>query len=250
MGERFAKPPLSAKWLASLSNTLPFVLHPLRAATYGAMGPSGGLLEPGNEPTGGSYGKEAPHYPGAGCRTAERQRPELSPRTAITAATATAASQRDRISDRIRNNRGHRDSDRHDGYRAQGGGRGNEGWGEERRYNGAGPNHNFRRGDRLPEPLPQPPVRGEQLSRTPPAASATGVSLGADGRRLRAGGSCHRHHRGPDHQSLTVGRPGPAGIAKLQTLPTLRFTVRRSRRRSSRPFWPLLFVLAVLLLSP
>jgi Ni/Co efflux regulator RcnB len=39
---------------------------------------------------------------------------------------------------------------RNDGYRAQGGGRGNEGWGEERRYDGAGPNHNFRRGGRLP----------------------------------------------------------------------------------------------------
>jgi Ni/Co efflux regulator RcnB len=52
-------------------------------------------------------------------------------------------SQRDRGDDR-------RDNDRHDGYRAQGGGRGNEGWGEERRWNGAGPDHSFRRGERLP----------------------------------------------------------------------------------------------------
>jgi Ni/Co efflux regulator RcnB len=62
-------------------------------------------------------------------------------------------SQRDRGSDRNDNNRNdnnRNDSDRHDGYRAQGGGRGNEGWGEERHYNGAGPNHSFRRGDRLP----------------------------------------------------------------------------------------------------
>jgi Ni/Co efflux regulator RcnB len=53
-----------------------------------------------------------------------------------------------RRNDRYDNNR--QDNDRHDGYRAQGGGRGNEGWGEERRYNGAGPDHSFRRGDRLP----------------------------------------------------------------------------------------------------
>ncbi len=46
---------------------------------------------------------------------------------------------------------GRRDDGRRDGYRAQGGGRyGNEGWGEERRWNGAGPDHSFRRGDRLP----------------------------------------------------------------------------------------------------
>jgi Ni/Co efflux regulator RcnB len=44
-----------------------------------------------------------------------------------------------------------RGDDRRDGYRAQGGGRyGSEGWGEERRWNGAGPDHSFRRGDRLP----------------------------------------------------------------------------------------------------
>jgi Ni/Co efflux regulator RcnB len=56
-------------------------------------------------------------------------------------------------SDRIdRNDRSDRSdrNDRHDGYRAQGGGRGNEGWGEERHWNGAGPDHSFRRGDRLP----------------------------------------------------------------------------------------------------
>jgi Ni/Co efflux regulator RcnB len=61
--------------------------------------------------------------------------------------------QRDRSSDRYDNNRydsNRSDSDRHDGYRAQGGGRGNEGWGEEHRWNGAGPDHSFRRGDRLP----------------------------------------------------------------------------------------------------
>jgi Ni/Co efflux regulator RcnB len=53
-------------------------------------------------------------------------------------------SQRDRSDER-------RDNDRHDGYRAQGGGgRGNEGWGEERRWDGAGPDHSFRRGERLP----------------------------------------------------------------------------------------------------
>jgi Ni/Co efflux regulator RcnB len=58
--------------------------------------------------------------------------------------------------DRDRGDRGDRysqrdrDNDRHDGYRAQGGGRGNEGWGEERRWNGAGPDHSFRRGERLP----------------------------------------------------------------------------------------------------
>ena len=56
-------------------------------------------------------------------------------------------SQRDRDHDRYDNRR----DDRRDGYRAQGGGRaGNEGWGEERRWNGAGPDHSFRRGDRLP----------------------------------------------------------------------------------------------------
>lgn len=58
-------------------------------------------------------------------------------------------SQRDRADDRRGYDR--HDNDRRDGYRAQGGGRGNEGWGEERRWNGAGPDHSFRRGDRLPE---------------------------------------------------------------------------------------------------
>jgi Ni/Co efflux regulator RcnB len=59
------------------------------------------------------------------------------------------SSQNDRGNDRYNNDRNDR-NDRNDGYRAQGGGRGNEGWGEERRYDGAGPNHNFRRGGRLP----------------------------------------------------------------------------------------------------
>jgi Ni/Co efflux regulator RcnB len=62
-------------------------------------------------------------------------------------------SQRDRNDDRRddgRRDRGH--DDRRDGYQARGGGRaGNEGWGEERRWNGAGPDLSFRRGDRLPE---------------------------------------------------------------------------------------------------
>jgi Ni/Co efflux regulator RcnB len=59
-------------------------------------------------------------------------------------------SQRDRDGDRDRYDT--RRDDRRDGYRAQGGGRaGSEGWGEERRYDGAGPDHSFRRGQRLPE---------------------------------------------------------------------------------------------------
>jgi Ni/Co efflux regulator RcnB len=59
-------------------------------------------------------------------------------------------SQRDR--DRNDNRRDDRHDDRRDGYRAQGGGRaGSEGWGEERHWNGAGPDHSFRRGGRLPE---------------------------------------------------------------------------------------------------
>jgi Ni/Co efflux regulator RcnB len=69
--------------------------------------------------------------------------------------------QRDRsdLSDRNdRNDRNDRDDrrydrqdNRRDGYQARGGGRaGNEGWGEERRWNGAGPDHSFRRGDHLP----------------------------------------------------------------------------------------------------
>jgi Ni/Co efflux regulator RcnB len=57
-------------------------------------------------------------------------------------------SQHDRGDDR----RDERHDDRHDGYRAYGGGRaGSEGWGEERRWDGAGPDHSFRRGDRLPQ---------------------------------------------------------------------------------------------------
>lgn len=72
-------------------------------------------------------------------------------------------SQRDRNDGRHDDNRrddGRRDDGRRDhgydnrgdGYQARGGGRaGNEGWGEERRWNGAGPDHSFRRGDRLPE---------------------------------------------------------------------------------------------------
>jgi Ni/Co efflux regulator RcnB len=67
-------------------------------------------------------------------------------------------SQYDRGNDRYNNDRNDRNdhndhndrNDRNDGYRAQGGGRGNEGWGEERRWDGAGPDHNFRRGGRLP----------------------------------------------------------------------------------------------------
>ncbi|ALK95978.1 hypothetical protein AB595_09320 [Massilia sp. WF1] len=61
---------------------------------------------------------------------------------------------RDYRSDRNdRNDRGDRREDRRDGYQARGGGRyGNEGWGgDERRWSGAGPEHSFRRGDRLPE---------------------------------------------------------------------------------------------------
>lgn len=62
-------------------------------------------------------------------------------------------SQRDRNDDRRDDNRRDRgQDDRRDGYQARGGGRaGNEGWGEERRWNGAGPDHSFRRGDRLPQ---------------------------------------------------------------------------------------------------
>jgi Ni/Co efflux regulator RcnB len=63
-------------------------------------------------------------------------------------------SQRDDRNDRNdRNDRYDRNdrSDRRDGYQARGGGRyGNEGWGEERRWDGAGPDHSFRRGDQLP----------------------------------------------------------------------------------------------------
>jgi Ni/Co efflux regulator RcnB len=59
-------------------------------------------------------------------------------------------SQRDRNDDR-RDRYDDRRDDRRDGYQARGGGRaGSEGWGEERRWDGAGPEHSFRRGDRLP----------------------------------------------------------------------------------------------------
>jgi Ni/Co efflux regulator RcnB len=41
--------------------------------------------------------------------------------------------------------------DRHDGYQARGGGRaGDEGYGGERHWDGAGPDHSWHRGDRLP----------------------------------------------------------------------------------------------------
>lgn len=99
-------------------------------------------------------------------------------------------SQRDRDHDRYDNRR----DDRRDGYRAQGGGRaGSEGWGEERRWDGAGPDHSFRRGDRLPsryrnhqyvvnnwrEHRLRPPPRGYQWVQTGGdyvlAAIATGL---------------------------------------------------------------------------
>ena len=48
-------------------------------------------------------------------------------------------------------NQGDRNGDRRDGYQARGGGRyGNEGYGGEHRWDGAGPEHSWRRGDRLP----------------------------------------------------------------------------------------------------
>jgi Ni/Co efflux regulator RcnB len=62
-------------------------------------------------------------------------------------------SQRDRDSsygqrDRYDNRR----DDRRDGYEARGGGRyGNEGYGGERRWDGAGPSHDLHRGNRLPD---------------------------------------------------------------------------------------------------
>jgi Ni/Co efflux regulator RcnB len=60
-------------------------------------------------------------------------------------------SQRDRNDRNERYDRYDRQDNRRDGYQARGGGRaGNEGWGEERRWNGAGPDHSFRRGDHLP----------------------------------------------------------------------------------------------------
>jgi len=61
-------------------------------------------------------------------------------------------SQRDRDNNRNYDRHDDRRDDRRDGYQARGGGRaGNEGWGEERRWDGAGPDHSFRRGQRLPE---------------------------------------------------------------------------------------------------
>jgi Ni/Co efflux regulator RcnB len=59
-------------------------------------------------------------------------------------------SQRDR--DRDGNRDGYRDGDRRDyGYQARGGSRsGEQGYGEGRRYDGAGPSHDLRRGNRLP----------------------------------------------------------------------------------------------------
>jgi Ni/Co efflux regulator RcnB len=75
--------------------------------------------------------------------------------TALLGASATSFAQDRYHGDRDRGDRYSQrdrgDRDRHDGYRAYGGGRaGSEGWGEERRWNGAGPDHSFRRGDRLP----------------------------------------------------------------------------------------------------
>jgi len=62
--------------------------------------------------------------------------------------------QRDR-GDNRNDNRGdyRRDGDHsRDGYQARGGGRyGNEGYGGERRWDGAGPSHDLRRGNRLPD---------------------------------------------------------------------------------------------------
>jgi Ni/Co efflux regulator RcnB len=58
---------------------------------------------------------------------------------------------RDYSRDRRDGDRGDRDRDR-DGYRAQGGSRyGSEGFGEQRRWDGAGPSHDLRRGGRLPD---------------------------------------------------------------------------------------------------
>jgi Ni/Co efflux regulator RcnB len=50
-----------------------------------------------------------------------------------------------------RNDRNDRNDRRNDGYQARGGGRyGDEGYGGGRRWDGAGPNHDIRRGGRLP----------------------------------------------------------------------------------------------------
>jgi Ni/Co efflux regulator RcnB len=55
--------------------------------------------------------------------------------------------------DRGNHDRGNYDrNDRRDGYGARGGGRGgDEGWGGGRHWDGAGPDHNWHRGDRLPD---------------------------------------------------------------------------------------------------
>ena len=54
--------------------------------------------------------------------------------------------------DRRMEDRNDRNERRNDGYQARGGGRyGDEGYGGEHRWNGAGPDHDIRRGGRLPE---------------------------------------------------------------------------------------------------
>jgi Ni/Co efflux regulator RcnB len=59
--------------------------------------------------------------------------------------------QGDRDRDRGDHDRGNDRGDRRDGYGARGGDRGgNEGYGGGRHWDGAGPNHSWRRGDRLP----------------------------------------------------------------------------------------------------
>jgi Ni/Co efflux regulator RcnB len=58
----------------------------------------------------------------------------------------------DRRSDDRRGDDRRGDGYRNDGYQARGGGRiGNEGYGGDRRWDGAGPGHDLRRGNRLPE---------------------------------------------------------------------------------------------------
>jgi Ni/Co efflux regulator RcnB len=54
--------------------------------------------------------------------------------------------------DRRMDDRNARNERRNDGYQARGGGRyGDEGYGGDRRWDGAGPSHDIRRGGRLPE---------------------------------------------------------------------------------------------------
>jgi Ni/Co efflux regulator RcnB len=55
--------------------------------------------------------------------------------------------------DRGNNDRGNHDrgGDRRDGYAARGGHGGDNGYGVGRHWNGAGPDHSWRRGDRLPD---------------------------------------------------------------------------------------------------